>query len=461
MITTIFLGLPLAVLDVSVDLYLLYQIMGLKNNLKIFVFQGFIVAGIVLTLVSSVETVYHLPSFLKLFFMIGFLWWILEKDVTRSLFYAIFTLSFTYFVKLFVSTFIVGDLLGIDHIVFEIVLSYFCVVPSYYLLLKYMTIRPSHLLISEQTIDMQQVAYMVPKTLSERERNIEKEQHHLIVLSNSMMLCFYLYSNVVRVTTDGNQDNDKYMIFTYVFLFIFMLYAINVKYKEWENQKLLRYKDYLVSGLTSYTQEVDKAYHSVRAFHHDFTNILLSMRETIATQEISEIRKTYADILEKSHIILAENRQEVAKLANIKILEVKSVISAKILQADMQGINIELELPERVDTLRVDKLDIVRLLGIMLDNAIDEMTELEMDKPTIKLAIFNKGLSRYYVVENRMRQEKLSTKLLLSEGYSTKSKHRGYGLTSLDAIVATYPWVSYHIQAKSYTYRIELEMRIR
>lgn len=231
MITTFFLGLPLAVLDVSVDLYLLYQIMGLKNNLKIFVFPGFIVAGIVLTLVSSVETVYHLPSFLKLFFMIGFLWWILEKDVTRSLFYAIFILSFTYFVKLFVSTFIVGDLLGIDHIVFEIVLSYFCVVPSYYLLLKYMTIRPSHLLISEQTIDRQQVAYMVPKTLSERERNIEKEQHHLIVLSNSMMLCFYLYSNVVRVTTDGNQDNDKYMIFTYVFLFIFMLYAINVKYK--------------------------------------------------------------------------------------------------------------------------------------------------------------------------------------------------------------------------------------
>src|SRR5574337_232284 len=461
MITTIFLGLPLAVLDVSVDLYLLYQVMSLKNNLKIFVLPRFIVAGIVLTLVSSVETVYHLPSFLKLFFMIGFLWWILEKDVTRSLFYAIFTLSFTYFVELFVSTFVVGELLRIDHVIFETIISYFCVMPSYYLLLRYMTIKPSHLLISEHTTVKQQKAYMVSETLSERERNIVKEQHHLIILSNIMMLCFYLYSSVVKVMTDGNQDNDKYMIFTYVFLFIFMLYAINVKYKEWENQKLLRYKDYLVSGLTSYTQEVDKAYQSVRAFHHDFTNILLSMRETIATQEIGEIRKTYADILEKSHIILAENRQEVAKLANIKILEVKSEKKKKILQADMQGINIELELPERVDTLRVDKLDIVRLLGIMLDNAIEEMTELEMDKPTIKLAIFNKGLSRYYVVENRMRQEKLSTKLLLSEGYSTRSKHRGYGLTSLDAIVATYPWVSYHIQAKSYTYRIELEMRIR
>ena len=461
MIITIFLGLPLAALDVSVDLYLLYQITSLKNKPKPLVLPRFIGAGILLTLVTSVETSYHLPSFLKLCFMVAFLWWILEKDVTRSLFYTIFTLSFTYFIKLFVSTFIVDDLLRIDHIGFEIVISYYCVIPSYYLLLRYMTIRPSHLLISEQTTDIQQVVYMVAGTLSERERNIEKEQHHLIVLSNTMMLCFYLYSNVVRVTTDGNHGNDKYMIFTYVFLLIFMLYAINVKYKEWENQKLLRYKDYLVSGLTTYTQEVDKAYQSVRAFHHDFTNILLSMRETIATQEIGEIRKTYTDILEKSNIILAENRQEVAKLANIEILEVKSVISAKILQADMQGINIELEVPERVDTLRVDKLDIVRLLGIMLDNAIDETTELEMDKPTIKLAIFNKGVSRYYVVENRMRQEKLPTKLLLSEGYSTKSKHRGSGLTSLDAIVATYPWASYHIQAKRYTYRIELEMRIR
>ncbi|MDN5465191.1 MAG: hypothetical protein L0F94_00695, partial [Lactococcus sp.] len=231
MITKIFLGLPFAALDVGIVLYLLYQITSLKNKPKPLAFTRFIGAGILLTLVSSVETAYHIPSFLKLCLMLVFLWWILEKDVTRSLFYTIFTLNFTYFVKLLVSTVIVGDLLGIDHIVFEIVLSYFCVVPSYYLLLKYMTIRPSHLLISEQTIDMQQVAYMVPKTLSERERNIEKEQHHLIVLSNSMMLCFYLYSNVVRVTTDGNQDNDKYMIFTYVFLFIFMLYAINVKYK--------------------------------------------------------------------------------------------------------------------------------------------------------------------------------------------------------------------------------------
>jgi two-component system sensor histidine kinase AgrC len=237
-----------------------------------------------------------------------------------------------------------------------------------------------------------------------------------------------------------------------------MLHLINVKYKEWENSKLLIYKDRLLSGLATYTQEVDKSYQSVRMFRHDFTNILVSMRETIETQEIEAVRKTYGEILEKSSIILEENRKEVAKLSNITVLELKSVLSAKILQAEMRNVTVELEIPGVIDNIRVEKLDIVRLIGIALDNAIDAAVETEVDKAVIKVAIFNKGLTRYYVIENDMVQEKLPIPLIFEEGYSTKGAHRGHGLANLDAITSNYPSVSYRIQAKNYKFRIELEM---
>lgn len=93
-----------------------------------------------------------------------------------------------------------------------------------------------------------------------------------------------------------------------------------------------------------------------------------------------------------------------------------------------------------------------------MDNAIDAAVETEGDKAVVKVAIFNKGLARYYVVENDMVQEKLPTHLIFEEGYSTKGAHRGYGLANLDAIISNYPRVSYRIQAKNYKFRIELEM---
>ncbi|MDN6030764.1 MAG: GHKL domain-containing protein [Lactococcus plantarum] len=221
----------------------------------------------------------------------------------------------------------------------------------------------------------------------------------------------------------------------------------------------MNYKNDLVSGLAIYTKEVEGASESARAFYHDFTNILLSMQETISTKEVGEIRKMYAEILKKCHIGFMARRQEVGKLSHIKVLEVKSVIAAKILRAERHRISIELEIPQVITHLQVDNVDVVRLLGIMLDNAIDEVQALGSAQPVVRLAIFDKDNSRYFVVENEMRQEKLPTHLIFERGYSTKGCTRGYGLANLEKIVASYPWVSYHIQAKNYKYRIELEMR--
>lgn len=60
-----------------------------------------------------------------------------------------------------------------------------------------------------------------------------------------------------------------------------------------------------------------------------------------------------------------------------------------------------------------------------------------------------------------MVQEKLPTRLIFKDGYSTKGKERGHGLANLETILASYPRVNYHIQAKHYQFRIELEMKGR
>ena len=60
----------------------------------------------------------------------------------------------------------------------------------------------------------------------------------------------------------------------------------------------------------------------------------------------------------------------------------------------------------------------------MLDNAIDAAVETEGKQPIVKVAIFNKGTARYYIVENDMVHEKLPTHLIFEDGYSTKTDVR-------------------------------------
>ncbi len=436
--------------------YVLYHFSVLK--IKLVSLSIFCTVELLVVLVSVLINQGWLRFIIELVMYISFLQHFRNKDLKVNIFLAIFTLTFCYFVKMFISIFIVEHIFKIQDNNIGGLIGDLCVIPSYFILLKCLAINPKQLIIADQEWVSDFLNSEDNPKEFKVERDIEQEQNKLIIFSAILMVLFYLYNNFVRLTEFGSRFNFSYVVFVYVFLFLMMLHLINVKYKEWENHKLLSYKDRLLSGLSTYTQEVDKSYQSVRMFRHDFTNILVSMRETIETQKIEAVRKTYGEILERSSIILEENRKEVAKLANIKVLELKSVISAKILQAEIRDVAVELEIPETIDNIRVEKLDIVRIIGITLDNAIDAAVETEGDKAVVKVAIFNKGLARYYVVENDMVQEKLPIHLIFEEGYSTKGPHRGYGLANLDAIISNYPRVSYRIQAKNYKFRIELEM---
>lgn len=387
-------------------------------------------------------------------------WWaIVDKNIGVSLFYVLFALSLSFYVKEFVSSFMLNGIFTFQQATTTTLIGYISVIPICLLMVKYTKITPRQFIICEQLVEEYQKAVGLSDTVQGQRRDLAKTQHHVMIICNIVMLCCYSYSTYIGLISDRRNVHFGCTIMICMLLFILIVFMMRVNYREWEVQELINRKDDLVSGLAIYTKEVETASESARAVYHDFTNILLSMQETISTKEVGEIRSMYVEILKKCHIGFMEHKQEVGKLSHIKVLEVKSVITAKILQAESHNISMELEIPQVIAHLQIDNLDIVRLLGIMLDNAIDEVKTLGTTQPVVRLAIFDKGNSRYFVVENEMRQERLPTHLIFDRGYSTKGCKRGHGLANLEKIVASYPWVSYHIQAKNHKYRIELEMR--
>ena len=69
--------------------------------------------------------------------------------------------------------------------------------------------------------------------------------------------------------------------------------------------------------------------------------------------------------------LLVDKEAVIARLSNIKILELKGIIYGKLVQAMNLDLNIILEITDEILQIDTDLLVLSRVLGIYLDNAIE------------------------------------------------------------------------------------------
>jgi len=106
----------------------------------------------------------------------------------------------------------------------------------------------------------------------------------------------------------------------------------------------------------------------------------------------------------------------------------------------LENIHVQLELNN--DIYFKEKIDIivlVRILGIFLDNSIEELKYLE--KGNLSIAIFLIEKDTYIIIENTTKNDMQSLHELKKEGFSTKGKDRGLGLSNADQLIQKYPYL--------------------
>ncbi|MBU3214894.1 GHKL domain-containing protein [Clostridium estertheticum] len=127
-------------------------------------------------------------------------------------------------------------------------------------------------------------------------------------------------------------------------------------------------------------------------------------------------------------------------LQNIKIPEIKGVVSSKLITAQHKEINVFIDIIEPIEDINIDIIDICKILGIILDNAIEASGDCE--NPLIKFAIINKKRSVIIIVINQCLENTPPIYKLFEKEFSTKGKNRGLGLNNLKEIINSYNNVS-------------------
>ncbi|WP_321385998.1 GHKL domain-containing protein [uncultured Enterococcus sp.] len=199
--------------------------------------------------------------------------------------------------------------------------------------------------------------------------------------------------------------------------------------KEDRGRKKIYEQEQREKELHSYINIIESFNDELRKIQHDYRNILATLGGHIYSEEIdiSELRKHYEEIM-SSLDIEKFGFIHFSKIRNVNNLEIISILVAKIVKASNSDISLTLEIIEPVSFQQDDIMKIIRILGILLDNAIEGA--LECKKPKIDIAFIQveAGAIVIHIQNNTINKQLINQLLIRRENYSTKGENRGLGL---------------------------------
>ena len=195
-----------------------------------------------------------------------------------------------------------------------------------------------------------------------------------------------------------------------------------------------------LKNLREYTENLEKLYTDMRRFRHDYINIISSISAFIEEEDYEGLEEYFNENIQAVNKTMNRNNYKLGLLKNINLQEVKGLISAKVLRAQELGIDVIIDITEVVDNVDMDKIDLVRCLGILLDNAIE--ASMESDSKKMNVALIKKDRSVIIVISNTYGENMLPIGKMFKEGISTKGDNRGLGLSNLKRILDNYENIS-------------------
>lgn len=274
-----------------------------------------------------------------------------------------------------------------------------------------------------------------------------------------LLITIYLFDNLIP----GQNGSVGKMIYNnalhisgYLLVMCCLLLAMRRSYLE---QIQTEAKQKAMQDLQDYTRNLEAMYNSLRSFKHDYVNILLSLSGYIEGGDMDRLKDFFESKIFPTKNLITGEDYKLNQLSNISVLEIKSLLSAKMIYAHESGIDITIDIPDKVESFLIDTVDLARILGIFLDNAIE--ATLETEQPQIGLNIIQNKTGVSIIISNRFRDNGLMLHKLKQKGFSTKIGHQGIGLGNAQKIISSYDNVLLETTMKCdyFTQHIELTER--
>ncbi|WP_301704593.1 sensor histidine kinase [Lactiplantibacillus plantarum] len=258
------------------------------------------------------------------------------------------------------------------------------------------------------------------------------EREDLNKITAFLLLVIYLYI----ILGEGWQNQFR-LIFSNLIVLLVVIGSVFALYMEYLKNVKTKYevqqKSTQIKNDTRYMSEIETHYNELRRFRHDYQNMMLSINEYLKTHDLDGLQQYYSKNIEPVTKRVSDEQYNLEDLSQIKVKSVKSILFSKLSHAQSEGIKVHFDLKEQLEKISVNELDLDIALGIILDNATEAV--IGHKNAEIMSAIFIEKNSAVFLVQNTVFEELPPLWKLKTEGYSTKGKNRGLGLSNLSKIV--------------------------
>ena len=215
------------------------------------------------------------------------------------------------------------------------------------------------------------------------------------------------------------------LVVTYTFILFYAMHEQN------ENNKCKEENKILINNLNEYEKMLDHQ----RISNHENKNQLLTIK--------GMLNKGNKKVIEFIDEIVKEKREDdevlYTKTKRIPAGGLQGLVYQKMLIMKDKNIQINLNISKKLigidftDEFKTINYDICRIVGVFLDNAIEEVIKAKKKEREILVSMY---IDEYFTIEiSNIFFGNVEINRLTEKGYTSKGKGRGYGLSLVERII--------------------------
>ena len=228
-------------------------------------------------------------------------------------------------------------------------------------------------------------------------------------------------------------------------------FAMNSHKEKMKKEIALKQKKFEQKHLQNYTDEIVGLYNEIRGFRHDYAGMLVSMQMAIDSGDLQEIDRVYNEVLVKANHKLRSDKYTYFDLNNIEDSALRSLVAQSIVYARNNGVEFTLEVKDTITTLQIELLDLVRIMSVLLNNAVEGSADSY--KKQMEVAVIKMETETVIVIQNSCKMTMTPSGDLFSLGFSTKGRNRGVGLNNVKELLDKYNNIILETEMEGSTFR--------
>lgn len=259
-----------------------------------------------------------------------------------------------------------------------------------------------------------------------------------VIFINSYIISIYHFNFSTTVTV--------IMILSLLVYFVFSMYSILRTNKLEQTAKDLETEKI-------YNKTLSILHDNIRCFKHDFNNIVQVIGGYIDLNDMNGLNKYYQSLLKECKL---NNNLNLLNPQTINNPSIYSLLNNKYYQALQYGITMNFEIFSDLSTINFNIYEFTRILGILLDNAIEAANETT--EKIIEIQFKSDSKKQLFIIENSCADNNISTTKIFEKGYSTKKNNSGIGLWKVHNILSKNTNIDLFTTVKNNKFKQELSV---